>query len=220
VTSFDGIMNEELMINSEELEAINSYHKFKDLGEECFYKKDYSCATTNIEKALDALLYIVPGNINFILENLSRRLLFLGLRNELRLQLGITYRKRGLYYRALDIFEGLIQFTKDFNELTLLGFKENLLGYYPIPRDKLVSKAWNEIGLIYKDLKLYDKALNAFYKSTRISLTKNPSSYHNPWLEIAFLQEQLGDFKSAKSAERKFKKTMKIILKRDRKRYR
>ncbi len=213
-------MNEELMINSEELEAINSYHKFKDLGEECFYKKDYGCATTNIEKAIDALLYIVPGNIKFILENLTRRLLFLGLRNELRLQLGITYRKRGLYYRALDIFEGMIQFTKDFNELTLLGFKENLLGYYPIPRDKLVSKAWNEIGLIYKDLKLYDKALNAFYKSTHMSLTKNPSSYHNPWLEIAFLQEQLGDFKSAKSAERKFKKTMKLILKRDKKRYR
>ena len=213
-------MYKELMINSEELDEIKSYHKFKYLGEKCLYKEDYGAAITYIEEALDALVYIVPGNIKFILENLSRRLLFLGLRNELRLQLGIAYRKKGNYYRALDIFEGLIEFTKDFYELTLLGFKENLLGYYPIPRDKLVSKVWNEIGLIYKDLKLYDKALNAFYKSTHVSLIKNPSSYHNPWLEIAFLHEQLGDFKSAKSAERKFEKTMKLIIKRDKKRYR
>ena len=213
-------MYDELMMNSEESEAIDKYHKFKTRGDENFYKGDYGAAIINIDNALDALEMYIPANIKFILENLSHRLLFLGLRNELRLQLSISYRKKGHYYRAIDILEGLIHFTKEFREENFIGFEESILGYYPISRDKFLSRVWSEIGLIYKDLKLYDKALNAFYKSTYTSLIKNPSSYHNPWLEIAYLHEQLGDFKSAKSAERKFKKTMKLILKRDKKRYR
>jgi len=153
--------------------------------------------------------------------NLSHRLLFLGLRNKLLLQLGISYRKSGFYYKVKEIFEGLIHFTKEFSIENFLGFEERILGYYPISRYKLLSMLWSEIGLIYKDLKLYNQALDAFYKSTSKPLIKILSvPCHNPWLEIAYMHEQLGDFSAAKSAKRKFKKTETLIRKTERKRYR
>lgn len=207
-------MNEELRINSEESNAIDSYHKFNKRGFDCFYRKEYDIAIKNMERALDALEIYIPTNIKFILVNLSHRLLFLGLRNEIILQLGISYRKSGFYYKAKEIFEGLIHFTEEFRVGNFLGFEEMILGYYPISRNELLSTLWSEIGLIYKDLKLYNKALNAFYKSiysTSIKIKLTPC--HNPWLEIAYLHEQLGDFKEAKSAKKKFKKTNKLIRK-------
>jgi tetratricopeptide (TPR) repeat protein len=205
-------MNEELRINSEESDAIDSYHKFNERGFDCFYRKEYDSAIKNLERALDALELYIPTNIKFILVNLSHRLLFLGLRNEIILQLGISYRKSGFYYKAKEIFEGLIHFTEEFRVGNFLGFKEMILGYYPISRNDLLSTLWSEIGLTYKDLKLYNKALNAFYKSTHTFSIKT-----NPWLEIAYLHEQLGAFKEAKSAKKKFKKTNKLIKKADRK---
>jgi len=207
-------MNEELRINSEESNAIDSYHKFNKRGFDCFYRKEYDIAIKNMERALDALEIYIPTNIKFILVNLSHRLLFLGLRNEIILQLGISYRKSGFYYKAKEIFEGMIHFTEEFRVGNFLGFEEMILGYYPISRNELLSTLWSEIGLIYKDLKLYNKALNAFYKSiysTSIKIKLTPC--HNPWLEIAYLHEQLGDFKEAKSAKKKFKKTNKLIRK-------
>jgi len=211
-------MNEELRINSEESDAIDSFHKFNVRGFEYFSRGEYDSAIKNMERALDALEIYIPANIKFILVNLSHRLLFLGLRNELLLQLGISYRKSGYYYKAKEIFEVIIHFTKEFGIDNFLGFNEMILGYYPIPRDELLRRVWSEIGLIYKDLKLYNKALNAFYKSL-CSTSINPSfSSHNPWLEIAYLHEQLGEFSAAKSAKKKFKKTEKLIRKADRKR--
>jgi len=211
-------MNEEIRLNSEEVDAIDSYHKFNNLGCEYFYKEEYDVAIKNMERALNALEIYIPTNIKFILENLSHRLLFLGLKNELLLQLGISYRKSGLYYKARRIFEDLIYFTKEFGIENFLGYEEMILGYYPIPRDELLRRVWSEIGLIYKDLKLYNKALDAFYKSTYNPLINPSHTYHNPWLEIAYLHEQLGDFSAAKSAKKKFKKTEKLIRKADRKR--
>ena len=211
-------MNEELRIKLEESDAIDNYHKFSERGDEYFYKEEYDSAIKNMERALDALEIYIPANIKLILVNLSHRLLFLGLRNELLLQLGISYRKMGYYYKAKEIFEEIIHFTKEFGIDNFLGFNEMILGYYPIPRDELLRKAWSEIGLIYKDLKLYNSALNAYYKSL-YSVSIIPSfSSHNPWLEIAYLHEQLGDFSAAKSAKKKFKKTEKLIIKADRKR--
>jgi len=212
-------MNEELRLNSEELDAIDSFHKFRDRGFEYFYKEEYDGAIKNIERALVALEIYIPTNIKFILVNLSHRLLFLGLRNELLLQLGISYRKSGFYYKAKEIFEGLILFAKEFRVENFLGFEEMILGYHPASRYKLLSMSWSEIGLIYKDLKLYNEALDAFYKSTLKPWKKIFSApCHNPWLEIAYLHEQLGDFSAAKSAKKKFKKTEKLIRKADRKR--
>ena len=211
-------MNEELTLNSEESDAIDSYHKFNNRGFEYFYKEEYDVAIKNMERALDALDKYIPANIKFVLVNLSHRLLFLGLRNELLLQLGISYRKSGYYYKAKEIFKALIRFTKEFGIDNILGFNEMILGYYPIPRDELLRRVWSEIGLIYKDLKLYNKALDAFYKSTYKPLINPSFSYHNPWLEIAYLHEQLGAFSAAKSAKKKFKKTKKLIRKTDRKR--
>ena len=218
-------MNEELRLNSEELDAIDSFHKFRDRGFEYFYKEEYDGAIKNMEKALDAIEIYIPTNIKFILVNLSHRLLILGLRNETLLQLGRSYRKSGFYYKAKEIFEGLILFAKEFRVENFLGFEEMILGYYPISRNELLSALWSEIGLIYKDLKLYDIALNAFYKSTHTSSIKTSIkyieiSYLNPWLEIAYLHEQLGDFKAVKSAKKKFKKTEKLIRKTERKRCR
>ncbi len=211
-------MNEELRINTEELAAIESYHKFKNRGNECFYKKEYRGAIKNMERALDALEIYIPANIKFVLVNLSHRLLFLGLRNELVLQLGISYRKSGYYYKAKEIFKALIHFTKEFSNENFLGFEESRLGYYPIPRDELLRRVWREIGLIYKDLKMYNKALDAFYKSTYKPLIYASFSYLNPWLEIAYLHEKLGDFRTAKSAKKKYRKTEKQIEKEDNKR--
>ena len=215
-------MYEELRVNSEESDAIDSFNKFKYRGFDYFYQDEYDGAIKNIEKALDAIETYIPTNIKFTLVNLSHRLLFLGLRNELLLQLGISYRKSGFYFKAKEIFEGLIHFTEEFRVGDFLGFEEMILGYYPISRNELLSTLWSEIGLICKDLKLYNKALNAFYKSTHTSSIKTSImyleiSYLNPWLEIAYLHEQLGDFKEAKSAKKKFKKTNKLIRKKDRK---
>ena len=97
-------MNEELNINSEELDAIDSFHKFNIRGFEYFSKEEYDSAIKNMERALDALEIYIPANIKFILVNLSHRLLFLCLRNELLLQIGISYRKSGYYYKAKEIF--------------------------------------------------------------------------------------------------------------------
>ena len=171
-----------------------------------------------MERALDALEVYIPANIKFILVNLTHRLVFLGLRNELLLQLGISYRKSGYYYKAKEIFKVIIHFTKEISEENLFGFNEIILGYYPIPRDELLRRVWSEIGLIYKDLKLYNKALNAFVKSTYKPLINASFSSHNPWLEIAYLYEQLGNFSEAKSAKKKFKKTEKQIEKTDKNR--
>jgi len=211
-------MNEELMLNSEESDAIDSFHKFSERGFEYFYKEDYDGAIKNMERALDSLEIYIPANIKFILVNLSHRLLFLGLRNKLRLQLGITYRKSGYLYKAKQIFEDLIHFTKEFGSQKFLGFEEMILGYYPISRHELLSRLWNEIGLIFKELKLYNQALNAFYKSTYKPSIKVSFSYHNPWLEIADLHEHLGEYSITKSAKKKYKKTEKLIRKVDRKR--
>jgi len=214
-------MYEELRINSEESDAIDSFNKFKYRGFDYFYKDEYDGAIKNMEKALDAIEIYIPTNIKFILVNLSHRLIFLGLRNEILLQLGISYRKSGFYYKAKEIFEELIHFTEEFRVGDFLGFEEMILGYYPNSRYKLLSTLWSEIGLIYKDLKLYNKALDAFYKSTYATSIKTfLAPCHNPWLEIAYLHEQLGDFSAAKSAKKKFKKTEKLIRKTDRKRYR
>ena len=211
-------MNEELRINSEESDAINNYHKFSERGDENYYKEEYDSAINNMEKALESLENYIPTNIKFILVNFSHRLLFLGLRNKLLLQLGISYRKSGYYYKAKQIFEDLIHFTKEFGIDNFLGFEEMILGYYPIPRDELLRRVWSEIGLIYKDLKMFNQALDAFYKSTYKPLSNSSFSNHNPWLEIAYLHEQLGDFRAAKSAKKKFKKTEKQIEKEDNKR--
>lgn len=209
-------MNGELKLNSEEVDAIDSYHKFNERGYEYFYKEEYESAIKNMERALSAIETYIPTNIKFILENLSHRLLFLGLKNELLLQLGISYRKLGYFYKARRIFEDILYFTEEFDSNHFLGYEEMVLGYYPIPRDELLRKVWNEIGLIYKNLKLYNKALDAFYKST-YAYAINPShTYHNPWLEIAYLHEQLGEFKKAKSAKRKYKKTSKLNIKTER----
>jgi len=142
----------------------------------------------------------------------------LGLRNELLLKLGISYRKLGYYYKAKEIFEGLLRFTKEFSNENLLGFNEMILGYYPIPRDELLRSLWREIGLIYKELKLYNQALDAFIKSTYKPLINASFSYLNPWLEIGYLHEQLGDFRAAKLAKKKYRKTEKQIEKEDNKR--
>jgi len=218
-------MYEELRINSEESDAIDSFNKFRYRGFDYFYNDDHDGAIKNMEKALDAIEIYLPTNIKFTIENLSHRLFFLGLRNEILLQLGISYRKLGFYYKAKEIFEGLIHFTEEFRVGNFLGFEEMILGYHPISRNELLSTLWSEIGLIYKDLKLYNKALDAFYKSTHTSSIKTlimfkEISYLNPWLEIAYLHEQLGDFKVAKSAKKKFKKTNKLIRKKDRRRLR
>ena len=157
-------MNEELRINLEESDAIDNFHKFSERGDEYYYKEEYDSAIKNMEKALDALEVYIPTNIKFTLVNLSHRLLFLGLRNELLLQLGISYRKSGYYYKAKQIFEDQIHFTKEFGRQNFLGFEEMILGYYPISRDELLSRLWNEMGLIYKELKLYNQALEAFFK--------------------------------------------------------
>ncbi len=211
-------MNEELSLNSEELDAIDSFHKYSHRGFEYFYEKDYDGAIENMERALDALEIYIPTNIKFILVNLSHRLLFLGLRNELLLQLGISYRRSGYHYKAEEIFERLIDFTEEFSVENFLGFKEMTLGYYPISRDKILSMLWSEIGLMYKDLKCYNHALDAFYKSLYSTSIKTLfAPCHNPWLEIAYLHEQLGDFSAAKSVKKKFKKTEKLIRKTDRK---
>ena len=130
-------MNEELRINSEESDAIDNFHKFNERGFEYFSRGEYDSAIKNMEKALDALENYIPINIKFILVNLSHRLLFLGLRNELLLQLGISYRKSGYFYKAKEIFEAIIHFTKEFGIDNFLGFNEMILGYYPIPRDEL-----------------------------------------------------------------------------------
>ena len=206
-------MNEELTINSEESDAIDSFNKFRNRGFDYFCNDEYDKAIKNMEKARDAIEIYIPTNIKFDLVNLSHRLMFLGLRNELLLQLGISYRKSGYYYKAKEIFKVIIHFTKEISEENLLGFNEIILGYYPIPRDELLRRVWSEIGLIYKDLKLYNKALDAFYKSTHKPLINASFSSHNPWLEIAYLYEQLGDFSEAKSAKKKFKKTEKLIIK-------
>ncbi len=212
-------MYEELRINSEESDAIDSFNKFRYRGFDYFYNDEHDGAIKNMEKALDAIEIYLPTNIKFTIENLSHRLFFLGLRNEILLQLGISYRKLGFYYKAKEIFEGLIHFTEEFRVGNFLGFEEMILGYHPISRNKLLSMLWSEIGLICKDLKLYDEALNAFYKSTYTPLNKIFSApCYNPWLEIAYLHEQLGDFSAAKSAKKKFKKTKKLIRKADRKR--
>jgi len=211
-------MTEELRISSEESNVIDSFHKFRNRGDEYFSRGAYDDAIKNMEKALDALDRYIPANIKFVLVNLSHRLLFLGLRNELVLQLGISYRKSGYYYKAKEIFKALIHFTKEFSNENFLGFEESRLGYYPIPRDELLRRVWREIGLIYKDLKMYNKALDAFYKSTYKPLINASFSYLNPWLEIAYLHEQLGDFRAAKSAKKKYRKTEKQIEKEDNKR--
>jgi len=218
-------MYEELRVNSEESDAIDSFNIFRYRGFDYFYNDAHDAVIKNLEKALDAIEIYLPNNIKFTIENLSHRLLILGLRNETLLQLGRSYRKSGFYYKAKDIFEGLIHFTEEFRVGNFLGFEEMILGYYPISRNELLSALWSEIGLIYKDLKLYNIALNAFYKSTHTSSIKTSIkyieiSYLNPWLEIAYLHEQLGDFKEAKSAKKKFKKTNKLIRKKDRRRLR
>ena len=46
-------MNEELRLNSEELDAINSFHKFSDRGFEYFYKKEYDGAIKNQSKMVN-----------------------------------------------------------------------------------------------------------------------------------------------------------------------
>ena len=207
-------MNEELKLNSEELDAIDSFNKFRDRGFNYYYKGEYNGAIKNIEKALDAIEIYIPTNIKFTLMNLSHRLLFLGLKNELLLQLGVSYRKSGFYYKAKEIFEGLIHFTEEFRVGDFLGFEEMILGYHPVSMYELLCALWSEIGLIYKDLKLYNEALDAFYKSIySTSIKTKLTPCHNPWLEIAYLHEQLGDFKEAKSAKKKFKKTNKLIRK-------
>lgn len=214
-------MYEELRVNSEESDAIDSFNKFRYRGFDYFYQDEYDGAIKNIEKALDAIEIYIPTNIKFTLVNLSHRLLFLGLRNELLLQLGVSYRKSGFYYKAKEIFEGLIHFTEEFRVGNFLGFEEMILGYHPVSRYELLCALWSEIGLIYKDLKLYNEALDAFYKSTHIPKIKFFSTpCHNPWLEIAYLHEQLGDFSAAKSAKKEFKKTNKLIRKKDRRRLR
>ncbi len=210
-------MNEELRINSEESDAIDSFHKFNTRGDEYFSRGEYDGAIKSMEKALDFLERYIPTDIKCILVNLSHRLLFLGLRNELILQLGISYRKLGHYYKAKEIFKGLLRFTNEFSDENFLGFEEMILGYYPISRDELLSRLWNEMGLIYKELKLYNQALEAFYKSTFKPSIKISFSYDNPWLEIAYLHEHLGEFSAAKSAKKKFKKTKKLIRKTDKK---
>ncbi len=194
-------MNEELRINSEESDAIDSYHKFSERGDEYFYKEEYDSAIKNMERALDALERYIPANIKIVLVNLSHRLLFLGLRNEILLQLGISYRKSGYHYKAKQIFEDLIYFTKEFSVDNILGFKEMILGYYPIPRDELLRRVWSEIALIYKDLKLYNKALESFYKSSYKPLINASFSYLNPWLEIAYLHKQLQFFVQIENIE-------------------
>lgn len=211
-------MNEELRLNSEEVDAIDSYNKFNNLGFDYFSSGDYEGAIKNMEKALNSLEIYIPTSIKFILENLSHRLLFLGLKNELLLQLGISYRKLGYYYKARKIFEDLLYFIKEFDSNNFLGFEDVILGFYPIPRDELLRRVWSEIGLIYKDLKMYTKALDALYKSAYKPLSNLSRLYHNPWLEIAYLHEQLGDFKKARSAKKKFKKTNRQIKKVARKR--
>ncbi len=147
-------MYEELRINSEESDAIDSFNKFRYRGFDYFCNDEYDKAIKNMEKALDAIEIYIPTNIKFDLVNLSHRLMFLGLRNELLLQLGISYRKSGFYFKAKEIFEGLIHFTEEFRVGDFLGFEEMILGYYPISRDKLLSMLWSEIGLIYKGIKL------------------------------------------------------------------
>lgn len=209
-------MNEELRLNSEEEDALDSYIKFNERGDEYFYKEEYENTIENMENALTALEIYIPTNIKCILENLSHRLLFLGLKNELLLKLGISYRKLGYHYKARRIFEDLLYFAGEFRSNKFLGYEEMILGYYPIPRDELLRRVWNEIGLIYKDLKMYSKALDAFYKSTYNYAFKPSHTYHNPWLEIAYLHEQIGEFKKAKSAKRKYKKTYKLNIKTER----
>lgn len=211
-------MNEELMLNSEEEDAIHSYKKFSNLGFEFFSSGDYERAIKNMEKALSSLEIYIPTNIKFILENLSHRLLFLGLRNELLLQLGISYRKLGYYYKARGIFEDLLYFCKEFDSNHFLGFEDVILGFYPIPKNELLRRVWSEIGLIYKDLKMYNKALDAFYKSTCKPLNIFSRFYPNSWLEIADLHDQLGDSKKARLAKKEFKKTHRQIKKIVRKR--
>jgi len=206
-------MNDKIRINSEELDAINCYHNFKSRGDESFCKEDYGSAIKNIENALDALEIYIPTDIKFVLVNLTHRLMFLGLRNELLFQLGVSYRKSGYYYKARRIFDDLLNYIKEFDGDNFFGFKEVILGYYPIPRDELLRKVWSEIALIYKDLKLYNKALNTFYKSVYKPLINSSRTNHNPWLEIAYLHEQLGNFKTAKSAKKKYRKTEKQIKK-------
>jgi len=214
-------MYEELRINSEESDAIDSFNKFRYRGFDYFYNDEHDAVIKNMEKALDAIEIYIPTNIKFILVNLSHRLLILGLRNETLLQLGRSYRKSGFYYKAKEIFEGLILFAKEFRVENFLGFEEMILGYHPASRYKLLSMSWSEIGLIYKDLKLYNEALDAFYKSILKPWNKIFSApCHNPWLEIAYLHELLGDFSAAKSAKKKFKKTEKLIRKKDRRRLR
>jgi len=218
LTSYDDKMNEELRLNSEEVDTIESYNKFNNIGFEYFSRGDYESAIKNMEKALNFLEIYIPTNIKYILENLSHRLLFLGLKNELLLQLGISYRKLGHYYKARRIFEDLLYFIKEFDSNNFLGFEDVILGFYPIPKDELLRRVWNEIGLIYKELKMYNKALDAFYKTTYKPLNNHSHLYHNPWLEIAYLHEQLGNSKEAKSAKKKFKKTNRQIEKADKKR--
>ena len=46
-------MNEELRLNSEELDAIDSFHKFRDLGFEHFYKKEYDGVIKNQNKMVN-----------------------------------------------------------------------------------------------------------------------------------------------------------------------
>lgn len=147
-------MYEELRINSEESDAIDSFNKFRYRGFDYFCNDEYDKAIKNMEKALDAIEIYIPTNIKFDLVNLSHRLMFLGLRNELLLQLGISYRKSGFSVKAEMVFEELICFTEEFRVEEFLGLKESILGYYPISRDKLLSMLWSEIGLIYKGIKL------------------------------------------------------------------
>ncbi len=207
-------MYEELRINSEESDAIDSFNEFRYRGFDYFCSDEYDKAIKNMEKALDAIEIYIPTNIKFDLVNLSHRLMFLGLRNELLLQLGISYRKSGFSVKAEMVFEELICFTEEFRVEKFLGLEESILGYYPISRDKLLSTLWSEIGLIYKGIKIYHRALDAFYKSIySTSIKTRLTPCHNPWLEIAYLHEQLDDFKEAKSAKRKFKKTNKLIRK-------
>jgi len=43
-------MNEELRLNSEELDVLDSFHKFSDRGFESFYQKEYDGVIKNQSK--------------------------------------------------------------------------------------------------------------------------------------------------------------------------
>jgi tetratricopeptide (TPR) repeat protein len=220
--------NEVLIIAQEEADRINNLNEYQLEAEnwlydgQMFHRYDsFTKAAHLLSQALELVNVYIPPIQNRLAHEyiyiegpvfLERKpsdtiSSFQGRKNELLLSLAIAYRNLNNLYCAKEILEDLINFTHTHGKDIYPFFNHQFI-YFPISREQLLSRAWKELGLIYKSLELYDNALEAFKNSLEAGWF-----IINPWMEIADIYHKLGDKKKAKKAKKSFKVKEKQIRK-------